>query len=136
MSFAMSGPLQAAIYEALKMDVALSSVVGTAVYDAVPSGNLPAIYVRLGSETVTDASDCTSAGALHQFTVSVITTNPGFAQAKLAAAAVSDVLSGGDLALSRGRLVYMRFERARASRVESAATRQIDLRFAARVQDD
>lgn len=136
MSFAMSGPLQAAVYAALTADTALASVVGTAIYDAVPAGALPPIYVRLGSETVTDASDCSGAGAVHQLTVSVITTSPGFSQAKAAAAAVSDVLHGSDLTLSRGRLVYLRFERARASRVESAATRQIDLRFAARVQDD
>ena len=136
MSFAMSGPLQMAVYGALSADGALGMIVGTAIYDAVPSGALPAIYVRLGSETVTDASDCSSAGALHRLTVSVITTAPGFAQAKAAAAAVSDVLHGGDLTLSRGRLVYLRFERAKAARVESAATRQIDLRFAARVQDD
>ena len=136
MSFAMSGPLQAAVYDALVADSALGTIVGSAIYDAVPSGALPPIYVRLGSEDVTDASDCSSAGALHRFSVSVITSNPGFAQAKAAAAAVSDVLHGGDLVLTRGRLVYLRFERARAARVESAATRQIDLRFAARVQDD
>lgn len=136
MSFAMSGPLQAAVYAALTADAALAAVVGTAIYDAVPTGALPAIYVRLGSETAADASDGSGAGAVHQFTVSVITTSPGFSQAKTAAAAISDVLHGGDLSLSRGRLVYLRFERARASRVESAATRQIDLRFAARVQDD
>jgi hypothetical protein len=111
-------------------------IVGTAIYDAVPSGALPPIYVRLGSETAADASDGSSAGAVHRFTVSVITTAPGFAQAKAAAAVISDVLHGGDLILSRGRLVYLRFERAKAARVESAATRQIDLRFAARVQDD
>ena len=66
----------------------------------------------------------------------MITSSPGFAQAKEAAAAISDVLHDGDLTLSRGRLVSLRFERAKASRVEAAATRQIDLRFAARVQDD
>ncbi len=136
MSFAMSGPLQAAVYDALVADTALGAIVGTAIYDAVPSGALPPIYVRLGSEEVRNASDGSGAGAVHRFSVSVITSNPGFAQAKAAAAAVSDVLHDGALALSRGRLVYLRFERARVSRVESAATRQIDLRFAARVQDD
>lgn len=136
MSFGMSGPLQAAVFDALSNDAALAGIVGTAIYDAVPTGSLPAIYVRLGSETVTDASDGSGDGALHRFTVSVITTSPGFAQAKAAAGAVSDVLHNADLALSRGRLVSLRFERAQAQRLESAATRQIDLRFAARVQDD
>ncbi len=136
MSFAMSGPLQRAVYDALSADSALSGVVGNAIYDAVPTGTLPLIYVRLGSEEARDASDYSGAGAVHRFTVSVITSGPGFAQAKEAAAAISDVLHNGDLTLSRGRLVSLRFEQARARWVEAAATRQIDLRFAARVQDD
>lgn len=136
MSFAMSGPLQAAVFAALSGDTALAGIVGGAVYDAVPTGDLPALYVRLGSEEVRDASDCSGAGAVHRIIVSVLTTSPGFAQAKAAAGAVSDALHGVDLTLSRGALVYLRFERATARRVESSATRQIDLRFAARVQDD
>ncbi|MCX7560077.1 DUF3168 domain-containing protein [Sulfitobacter sp. F26204] len=136
MSYVISGPLQAAVYDALLADSALGLIVGTAIYDAVPAGALPAIHVRLGGEEARDASDGSGTGALHRFTVSIITSRPGFAQAKAAAAAVCDVLHGADLTLSRGRLVYLRFERARAARVETAATRQIDLRFAARVQDD
>lgn len=136
MSFSMSGPLQAAVFEALSNDAPLAGIVGMAIYDAVPTGSLPPIYVRLGSETATDASDVSGDGARHRFTVSVITTSPGFAQAKAAAGAVSDALHNADLPLSRGRLVSLRFERARARRMESAATRQIDLRFIARVQDD
>ncbi|MFY0648080.1 DUF3168 domain-containing protein [Sulfitobacter geojensis] len=136
MSFAMSGPLQRAVYDALSADPVLGMIVGSAIYDAVPTGTLPAIYVRLGSEEVKDASDGSGAGAVHRFTVSVITSSPGFAQAKEAAAAISDTLHNGNFTLSRGRLVSLRFERAKASRVEAAATRQIDLRFAARVQDD
>ncbi|KIN66303.1 putative GTA protein [Sulfitobacter noctilucicola] len=136
MTFALSGPLQTAVFEALSGDSVLVMIVGTAIYDAVPTGALPPIYVRLGGEDATDASDGSGAGAVHKFTVSVITTNAGFAQAKAAAAAISDILHDGNLTLSRGRLVSMRFEKARAARVEAAATRQIDLRFAARVQDD
>lgn len=136
MSYAMSGALQAAVYSALVADSTLAGLVGTAIYDAVPSGTLPDVYVRLGSETVKDASDGSGAGALHQFTVSVITSNPGFAGAKDVAAAISDVLHNGDLTLSRGRLVSLAFERATASRIDTASARQIDLRFRARVQDD
>ncbi len=136
MSLGMSEPLQTAVYGALTADAALAALVGDAIYDAVPTGNLPAIYVRLGSETVTDASDCSGGGAVHKFTVSVITSRPGFAQAKAAAGALSDVLHNAALNLARGRLVYLRFEKATAARVESAATRQVDVRFIARVQDD
>lgn len=136
MSYAVSGALQAAIFAALSADAALSTLVGNAVYDAVPSGSVPTLYVQLGSETVRDASDQSGAGSVHSFTVSVITTSPGFASAKAAAAAVSDALHEANLALARGRLVSMRFERATARRIDAASARQIDLRFRARVQDD
>lgn len=136
MSFALSAPLQRAIYDALKGDAALAGVVGDAIYDAVPEGNLPAIYVRLGDETVKDASDCSSAGAVHLVVVSVITAEPGFARAKEAAGAVSDVLHDADLPLSRGRLVSLRLRQAKAARIDAASGRQIDLTFRARVQDD
>ncbi|MEP5730948.1 MAG: DUF3168 domain-containing protein [Sulfitobacter sp.] len=136
MSFAMSGPLQKAVYDALRADTSLGLIVGGAVYDAVPKGALPQIYVLLGTETVTDASDGSGNGAVHRFTVSVVTTTPGFAQAKAAAGAVSDALQDADLTLSRGKLVTLRFDRARAVQINGASTRQIDLRFNARVQDD
>tara|TARA_R110002094_G_scaffold26830_2_gene39524 strand:- start:390 stop:800 length:411 start_codon:yes stop_codon:yes gene_type:complete len=136
MSFALSEPLQTAVYQALVADAALAGTVGTAIYDAVPAGNLPPIYVRLGGEVATDASDISGDGAVHRFTVSVITTSPGFAEAKRAAGAISDALHDANLNLSRGRLVSMRFERAAARRIDAVSARQIDLRFRARVQDD
>ncbi|MBM1309791.1 DUF3168 domain-containing protein [Sulfitobacter mediterraneus] len=135
MSFALSGPLQAAIYDALRGDPVLTVLVGDAVYDAVPSGALPELYVRLGSEMVEDASDCSGAGAVHVVTISVITTRPGFADAKAAAGAVSDALHDADLALSRGRLVSLWFEKAKAHRIDAVSARQIDMRFRARVED-
>ncbi|WP_299414670.1 DUF3168 domain-containing protein [uncultured Sulfitobacter sp.] len=136
MSYAVSGALQAAIYEALLADAALVALVGNSIYDAVPAGNVPELYVRLGTETVRGASDISGAGAAHFLTVSVITTNPGFASAKAAATAVSDALHDAPLELARGRLVSLRFERAAAKRVDAGSGRQIDLRFRARVQDD
>lgn len=136
MTLAMSGPLQEAIYALLSDDAALADVVGSAIYDAVPHGTLPPIYVLLGVEDVRDASDGTGAGALHQLTISVVTTVAGFAGAKLAAAAISDVLDGARPVLPRGRVIFIRFDRARARRVEGASTRQLDMRFLARVEDD
>ncbi|MEP1767674.1 MAG: DUF3168 domain-containing protein [Sulfitobacter sp.] len=136
MSYGVSGALQAAIYAALMGDATLTTLVGTAIYDAVPAGDVPDLYVRFGSETVREASDGTGAGAAHTLTVSVITTHPGFASAKAAAAAVSDALHDAPLSLARGRLVSLRFERAVAQRIDSGSGRQIDLRFRARVQDD
>ena len=135
MSFALTGVLQAAVFAALQADTTLASIVGDAIYDAVPTGALPAIYVRLGSEEAVDASDVSGDGAFHTFRILVITSDPGFAQAKAAAAAISDILHGGDLVLSRGRLVSTQFQRATAGRVDGLATRQIEMRFRARVQD-
>lgn len=136
MSYAVSGALQSAVFAALSADSALAALVGTAVYDAVPAGSVPDIYVRLGSESVREASDATGAGAVHFLSVSVITTSPGFASAKAAAAAVSDALHDADLVLARGSLISLRFERATARRIDAGSARQIDLRFRARVSDD
>lgn len=136
MSYAMSGALQAAVFAALSADATLGALVGAAIYDAVPSGALPDLYVRLGSETAEDASDGSGAGAVHRFNVSIITSTSGFARAKEAAAAVSDALHDADLVLSRGRLVSLRFVKAKAERIDEVSARRIDLTFRARVQDD
>jgi len=136
MSYALSGPLQTAVFDALSTDATLAGLVGTDIFDAVPSGVLPDTYVRFGQESVSDQSDGTGAGALHRFTISVITTVPGFASAKEAAGAISDVLHNASLTLSRGRLVSLQFYSATAARTDSGTTRQIDIQFRARVQDD
>ncbi len=136
MSYAVSGSLQAAIYDALISDTNLNSLVGGAVYDALPTGVLPATYVSLGVERVRDASDQTGHGALHTLQIAVVTSQPGFASAKTVAAAISDVLHDADLTLSRGRLIYLRFERADARRIDSRSAREIQLRFRARVEDE
>lgn len=135
MSYAGAAPLQAAVYQALQSDAALAAFVGDKVYDAIPQGPLPGLYVALGPETVKDASDGNGAGAWHDFTVSVVTETAGFQGAKDAAAAVSDALSGATLALSRGRLVGLWFRKAKAAR-ETGGLRRIDLTFRARVETD
>ncbi|TCO70913.1 DUF3168 domain-containing protein [Rhodovulum euryhalinum] len=136
MSYGAAAALQAAIYQRLAGDAALASLVGSAIYDVVPAGELPPTYVSLGPEEARDASDKTGEGALHYLTISVVTVAAGFAQAKTAAGAISDALVGASLTLSRGRLVGLWFDRARARRVGTKDERRIDLRFAARVEDD
>jgi Protein of unknown function (DUF3168) len=137
MSYAMSAALQEAVFQKLLADVVLAGLVGTDIFDAAPPGAVPPIYVSLGPEDVRDASDkdLVAAGALHEFTVSVVSSGAGFRNAKLAAGAVSDALVGAALVLSRGRLIYLNFLRARASRDQGADIRRIDLRFAARLED-
>jgi len=134
MSYAVSGALQSAIYAQLQADAALTGLVGDAVYDKVPAGALPALYVGLGPETVREAGDVSGDGAWHEVLISVVTENAGFLSAKEAAGAVSDALHCADLTLSRGRLVGLWFHKARAQR-EKGGRRRIDLTFRARVED-
>jgi hypothetical protein len=136
MSYGVAAALQRAVFARLTSDGALSALVGSAVYDALPTGTLPPLYVVLGSEDVRDASDKTGAGAEHSFTVSIVTESAGFATAKEAAAAVSDALVDAPLILDRGSLVSLNFYKAKAARVGTGAMRQINLIFRARVADD
>lgn len=131
MTYALAPALQAAIYARLTADPALAALVGAHIYDALPPGILPSLYVALGPETARDRSDTTGAGAEHEVTVTVVTDRAGFATAKQAAAAVSDALHGADLTLARGTSVFCRFLRARAAR--SGEAREIVLTFRVRV---
>lgn len=135
MSYSLSSSLQAAVFQSLASDPALSALVAGAVYDVVPTGTLPETYVSLGPEDVFDRSDVSGAGADHRFTVSVVTSSAGFQRAKDVAAAICDVLDSPAPAMSRGRVVSIRFLRAKARRVRDAQTRRIDLTFRARVED-
>lgn len=136
MSYGVASALQTAVYAQLAADPDLTALVGTAIYDALPAGTLPALYVVLGSEDVRDASDKTGGGALHEFTVTVVTETAGFSTAKTAAAAVSDALVDANLTLTRGALVSLNFYKAKAARVGTGDVRQINLIFRARVADD
>ena len=134
MSYACASALQAAIYQRLLADPAVNALVGSDIYDALPGGKVPALYVALGSERVRDASDATGAGAWHDLTIAVITSQSGFQAAKDVAVCVSDALEDADLALARGRLIALRFLRAEARR-EKGTLRRIDLTFRARVEN-
>ncbi|MFZ3582331.1 DUF3168 domain-containing protein [Loktanella sp. DJP18] len=136
MSYAMSNALQAAIFAQLTADAALTALVGTAIFDALPPGEVPGLYVALGPEKVRDASDADGQGAVHEVTISVVTDQSGFAVAKSAAAAVSDALAANPLTLARGRVLSLRFHKAAAARVGTGGTRRIDLIFRARLSDD
>ena len=135
MSYGVGAALQAAVYQRLAGDGALDALVSGAIHDSIPPGTVTGTYVSLGPEDVRDASDQVGRGAVHEFTVSVVTDQAGFQQAKAVAAAVSDALTGASLPLSRGRLVGLWFLSARARRVEKADVRRIDLTFRARVED-
>ena len=135
MTYALSGALQAAVYDLLQGDPGLTALIGDAVFDAVPGGSLPETYVLLGQEMAKDASDPEGAGAEHRLTLSVVTSAPGFSTAKGCAAVISDLLHGAEPALGRGRVVDMAFLKATARRIDGASARRIDLQFRARVAD-
>lgn len=137
MSYGVAAALQKAVYETLVTDAGVTGLIGAQVFDTVPSGPVPGTYVALGPEEVRDRSDVTGQGAVHRFTVSVVSEADGFAAIKTVAAAVGDALDGAQPTLERGRVIGLRFERASAKRTGPAErVRQIDLRFRARVEDD
>ena len=135
MSYGAAVALQEAIYHHLSTDTALATLVGSAIYDEVPSGELPNTYVTLGPEEMRGRCDSTGAGGWYRLTVSVVTQAPGFHQAKDVAAAISDRLNEADLNLSRGHLSGLFFWRVRARRTDGGAVRRIDLIFRARVDE-
>lgn len=136
MSYAAAAALQTAVYTRLASDPALMALVGSAVFDVPPAGDLPGAYVSLGPEEAFEAGDGAGRGARHRFTVSVVTEGRGFHDTKTIAAAVSEALHGAAPALTRGRVVWIAFQRAVARRFGSGDRRRIDLRFEARVDLD
>lgn len=130
MSYAASAALQTAVFQTLSAAPAMS---GVAIYDAVPPS--PAgTFVLVGPEEVRDASDKSGAGAEHQIVVSVISDGTGFLAAKTIAAAISDLLVGASLTLTRGTLVSLLFLRASARRIDEGEVRRIDQIFRARIE--
>jgi hypothetical protein len=136
MTYAVAAALQTAVYTRLTADPALAALVGAAIYDAVPAGTLPPLYVVIGNEDVRDASDKTGSGADHALAINVLSEEAGFAGAKAAAGAVCDALLGAPMTLSRGTLVALNFTKAKALRTTTGNMRQITLIFRARVADD
>lgn len=133
MSYTLSDALQMAVFQALSQDAELISLVSGAVFDALPAGVVPQLYVTLGPERVRDRSDVLAHAALHEFAVSVISDEPGFLSAKRAASRISEVLAGGNLSLNRGRMVRMDFYKANAR--QRADQREVEIWFRAFLED-
>lgn len=134
MSYGMTAALQQAVFAALSADAQVGALSGGAIFDALPPGPVPDLYVSLGPERARDRSDKTGRGAVHDFAVTVICDAAGFSAAKALAGAVSDCLRDADLTLSRGHLVSLNFLRARARRV--SAGREIEVWFRAYLDDE
>lgn len=133
MSYRASSALQSAVYQQMANDAALQGLVGSNIYDALPTGTLPALYVSLGPEEAKDYSSKSGGAAHHEFVVSVISEASGFQTAKEVAAAISDALVDAPLSLSVGDLTGLWFVKAKAARIGNDDTRRIDLTFRAAV---
>lgn len=136
MSYGASVALQTAVYQALRDSSGLAELIGDAIYDAMPVAAPAGTYVSIGTEEVRDAGDITGAGSSHDFVISVLSGTDdasGFGAIKQVAVEVTDALEAAPLDLSRGRLVGLWFQRARARRVENGAGRRVDLTFRARI---
>jgi hypothetical protein len=131
MSYGAAASLQEAVFAALAADDAVAGLSGGAVFDAMPPGAVPSLYVSLGPERARQKADKTGDGAVHDFSVLVVSSGAGFGAAKGLAVAVSDALVGAPLTLSRGRLISLDFRRAQAKR--DGDSRRIELWFRARV---
>ncbi len=135
MTYALAASLQQAVFARLTGDPALVALVGAAIFDAAPPGPVPPLYVALGPEDVRERSDKTSRAALHRFSVSIVSEAGGFHAAKEVAGAVEAALTASPLALSRGHVVALDFERAEARREQNGKRRRVDMRFRAMVDD-
>ncbi len=136
MSYGTANALQAAIFQHLQSDAAVTALLGGAIYDEMPPGPVEGTYLSLGDGDVRDISDQTGGLAEHRPVLSVLSDAEGFALAKTVAAAATDALIDAELDLARGRVVSLTFSKARARRVRAGQVRRIDLTFRAIVEDD
>lgn len=139
MSCALSWPLQQALFEAIGADAACAAYLGERIYDAAPPFGPDAgeegLYLTLGDENVADWSTASDRGARHRVILTVHAPRRGFAEAKQAAAAVTDLLLEGAITPARGRIVTTRFVAARTRRAEADQLREVELRFDITVED-
>lgn len=134
MSYGASAALQMAVFDRLTQDSALAAIVGSNIFDALPEGSLPTLYVVIGPEEARVFADGSGAGATHEFAITIIGNTAGFLAAKQAAVAVSDaLLAGSDLSLARGALINIGFLRARARKTDAA--REVEMWFRALIDD-
>ena len=139
MTYALSWPLQEAVFGALSGAPAVTALVGDRIYDAPPpfeADDAPDVpWITLGDERVDDWSTKDGAGAVHLLSVAVHAPRRGFGEAKRIAGAVCDALTISPLAPSRGRVVHVGFVSGRTRRNEEDAVRRVELRFRALVED-
>ncbi|AEM40495.1 DUF3168 domain-containing protein [Ketogulonicigenium vulgare] len=121
--------LQQALYTRLT-----AALDGVDIYDALPSGPVPALYVALGPEEVEDLSTHEGALTIHEVKISVIATGGGFGSAKTITTAITEALAA-PLTLPSFTASPAQFLRASAKGTSaSGAERRIDLFFRIRIE--
>jgi hypothetical protein len=139
MSYGFGAALQSAVYERLVADAELRDLVGGRIFDGpleVQGGAGAPEHVTLGEEIVRPWNTKTSAGAVHDFEVTVHSSRDGFGAAKRIAGAVCAALVEAPIAFDGARVVGLRFMRAKAERGRAPEKRRIALRFRAVLDED
>lgn len=131
MSYVLSEALQIGIYNRLGADAEVQRLSAGAVFDAMPAGTVPDLYVALGPEEARQRADVSGVLSEHDVVISVVTASSGFRQGKALAAAISACLTPEAMVLTAGSLVSLNFHKARAYRVGTGEIRRIDLTFRA-----
>jgi hypothetical protein len=138
-SYAFSADLQAAVYARLTQDPELRDLVGARIFDApleAREDDATLEHVTLGEESVRPWNSKTSEGAMHDFDVAVHSRRDGFSAAKRIATAICAALLDVPLVVEGGRLVALRFVRAKAERGRAPEKRKVTLRFRAVLDQD
>jgi hypothetical protein len=125
--------LQGAVYSRLTTYAGVTALVGTRVYDRVPSdAALP--YISFGPVTATsDDADCID-GLSISMQIDVWSTEPGYVEAQAIAGAVRAALGGDDLTLVSNALVTIEHRQTRLMRDPDGLTSHAAISFDAFVE--
>ena len=139
MTYALSWPLQEALFSLISSDPSCASFFGNRIYDFAqpfgPDAEAEGPYLIIGDEEARDWSTASDDGAVHIVRLDVWAPRLSFNEAKRAAGAVSDAVLSGDLVPSRGQVINARFVDAKTRRTENDALRGIQMRFRIVVED-
>lgn len=139
MTYALAWPLQQGLFALLCESPLCTKHFNGQIFDApLPFGAEAApdgLYLIIGDEEVQDWSTATDAGAVHLISLNIHAPRRGFAEAKQAAADISDAILNGALTLERGRVINIRFVDAETHREESDQLRRIEMRFRITLED-
>lgn len=133
MSYQFAHALQFVVYQTLLVHQPLTALVGTNIFDAVPTGTIAETYILVGEDKAVDRSDLTGQLARHDLTIQIVSSANGYSDAKRVAGAVCDALEAIQINLSTDNVRQVQFRSAHARRDTGAGERRIDLKYRALV---